>query len=69
MTTHHEGVGGPWPLADVSRRDRAHFVNEARRLRNQQIDRLLRAGGRGLARLRRALAPRRDGRLTSSPAR
>lgn len=69
MTTHHEGVGEPWPLADVTRQDRARFVKEARRLRNEQIDRLLRAAGRGLARLWSAPVAGREARLTRSPAR
>ena len=41
-------------LADVTRLDRARFVKEARRLRREQIDRLLRR----LARSWRAPAPR-----------
>ncbi|MFO1047657.1 MAG: hypothetical protein U1E52_07135 [Geminicoccaceae bacterium] len=67
MTTHHEGIGGPWRLTDVTRPDRARFVKEARRLRNQQIDRLLRSAGHGLARL--WPVPRRATPLSGSPAR
>ena len=68
MTTHQKGAGEPWALADVTRQDRARFVKQARRLRNEQIDRLLHAAGRRLARLWPAPAAGREARLTSSPA-
>lgn len=44
------------PLPDITRRDRARFVKEARRLRAAELDRLFRAAGRGVARLGRALS-------------
>ena len=42
-------------LPEITRRDRARFVKEARRLRAAETDKLFRAVGRGLARLGRAL--------------
>jgi hypothetical protein len=42
-------------LLEITRRDRARFVKEARRRRAQELDKLFRAVGRGLARLARAL--------------
>ena len=42
-------------LPEITRRDRARFVKEARRLRAAELDKLFRAVGRGLARLGRAL--------------
>ena len=42
-------------LPQITRRDRARFVKEARRLRAAETDKLFRAVGRGLARLGRAL--------------
>ncbi|MFZ1430973.1 MAG: hypothetical protein WAS21_29950 [Geminicoccaceae bacterium] len=42
-------------LPDITRRDRARFVKEARRLRAAELDRLFRAAGRGVVRLGRAL--------------
>ena len=42
-------------LPEITRRDRARFVKEARRRRAQELDKLVRAAGRGLARLSRAL--------------
>ena len=50
MTTHH-AIGEPIRLPDISRLDRARFVKEARRLRAEQIDRVLLAVGRGFTRL------------------
>lgn len=43
-------------LPDITRRDRAQFVKEARRLRAAEVDRLFRAAGRGIVRLGRALS-------------
>ena len=65
MTTHHNGHGEPSRLPDVSRSDRAHFVKLARRLRAQQIDRLLAAAGRSLARFWRTDLPRTNRQLPS----
>ena len=48
MTTHHNQTGEPWRLPDISRLDRARFVKEARRLRAEQIDRLLLASSAAL---------------------
>ena len=42
-------------LRQITRRDRARFVKEARRLRAAEIDKLLSIIGRGVARLSRAL--------------
>ena len=42
-------------LPEITRRDRARFVKEARRRRAQELDKLFRAVGCGLARLGRAL--------------
>jgi hypothetical protein len=42
-------------LLEITRRDRARFVKEARRRRAQELDKLFRAVGYGLARLGRAL--------------
>ena len=64
MTTHH-AIGEPSRLPDISRLDRARFVKEARRLRAEQIDRLLLAVGRGFARLWRADLPRTIRQLPS----
>jgi hypothetical protein len=60
-------------LPEITRRDRARFVKEARRRRAQELDKLFRAVGRGLARLGRAFArggtpahpPRHRGGLTA----
>lgn len=57
MTTHQTGVGEALRLPDVTRLDRARFVREARRLRREQIDRLLRR----LTRRWHGLVPRQDG--------
>ena len=43
-------------LAALSHRDRARILGEARLMRDEEIARLLRAAGRGLARLAGALA-------------
>lgn len=43
-------------LPDITRRDRARFVKEARRLRAAEFERLFDAAGRGLLRLGRALS-------------
>ena len=43
-------------LPRVSREDIARYIKEGRRLRNEEIDKLLRSAGRGLARLAHALA-------------
>lgn len=43
-------------LPDISRRDRAQFVKEARRLRAAEVDRLFRAAGHGIVLLGRALS-------------
>ena len=40
-------------LPEITRRDRARFVKEARRLRAAEMDRIFRSIGRGLARLGR----------------
>jgi len=45
-------------LPEITRRDRARFVKEARRLRAEEMDKLFSSLGRGLARLGRALATR-----------
>jgi hypothetical protein len=56
-------------LPEITRRDRARFVKEARRLRAAETDKLFRAVGRGLARLGRALAaPVTAGRSMPSAA-
>jgi hypothetical protein len=52
----------PFGLPEITRRDRARFVKEARQLRAEQLDRLFRSAGRWLARqpgrpLRRPVAP------------
>lgn len=57
MTMHPDGAGEALGLPDVTRHDRARYVKEARLLRREQIDRLLRrVAGRW-----HGLAPRRDG--------
>ena len=63
MTTHH-AIGEPIRLPDISRLDRARFVKEARRLRAEQIDRVLLAVGRA-HRLWRADLPRTNRQLPS----
>lgn len=65
MATHLNRVG---QSPDISRADRARFVKEARRLRAQEIDRLLLAVGRGLARLWRAALPSGVGHRPSEHA-
>jgi hypothetical protein len=45
----------PFELPEITRRDRARFVKEARRWRATEIDKLLRSVGRGVARLVRSL--------------
>jgi hypothetical protein len=48
----------PFGLPEITRRDRARFVKEARQLRAEQLDRLFRSAGRWLARqLRRPPRP------------
>ena len=65
MTTHHNQTGEPWRLPDVSRLDRARFVKEARRLRAEQIDRLLQAFVHSFVRpFRRADWSRTDARVS-----
>ena len=46
-------------LPQITRRDRARFVKEARRLRAAEIDKLLSTIGRGVARLSRTLVTRK----------
>ena len=46
-------------LPQITRRDRARFVKEARRLRATEIDKLLRFIGRSVARLSRTLMARK----------
>ena len=46
-------------LPEITRRDRARFVKEARRLRAAEIDKLLSTIGRGVARLSRTLMARK----------
>ena len=46
-------------LPQITRRDRARFVKEARRLRAAEIDKLLSTIGRGIARLSRTLMARK----------
>ena len=46
-------------LPQITRRDRARFVKEARRLRAAEIDKLLSTIGRGVARLSRTLMARK----------
>jgi hypothetical protein len=55
-------------LPEITRRDRARFVKEARRLRAAEIDKLLSTIGRGVARLGRALMARKpmQGGLTKA---
>ena len=48
-------------LPQITRRDRARFVKEARRLRAAEIDKLLSTIGRGVARLSRTLMARMSG--------
>ncbi len=43
-------------LPEISRRDRAYFVREARRLRAAELERLFRAAGRGFARVGQLLS-------------
>ena len=57
MTMSPADVGEAARLPDVTRQDRARFVKEARRLRQEQIDRLLRR----FVRRWHGLAPRHDG--------
>ena len=40
-------------LPDITRQDRVRFVKEGRRRRAEEIDKLLRAAGNGIARLGR----------------
>ena len=64
--THHNGMGEPWRLPDISCSDRARFVQEARHLRAEQIDRLLWAIAHSFARtFRRAGWSRADVRVPS----
>lgn len=51
--TRQAGAPRTAALPDITRRDRARFVKEARALRAAEIDRLFRAIGRGLASLAR----------------
>ena len=46
-------------LPQITRRDRARFVKEARRLRAAEIDKLLSTIGRGVARLSGTLMARK----------
>jgi hypothetical protein len=48
---HHEAFA--LELPDITRQDRARFVQEGRRRRAEEIDKLLRAAGNGIARLGR----------------
>jgi hypothetical protein len=57
----------PFGLPEITRRDRARFVKEARQLRAEQFDRLFRSAGRWLARQlgrlpQRPIAPTREPR-------
>ena len=45
----------PFELPEITRRDRARFVKEARQLRATEIDKLLRFVGCGFARLIKSL--------------
>ena len=62
----------PFGLPEITRRDRARFVKEARQLRAEQFDRLFRSTGRGLARQLGRLLPRKirafDGAAAGHPA-
>ncbi len=55
MSTIHRYSAQSAELPEIRRHDRARYVAEARRLRAEQIDRLLAAAGSGLARLGHAL--------------
>lgn len=55
-------------LPDVTRGDRAHYVKLARRLRAEQLDRVLHAVGAGLGRLGHALTAAAGARATPSVA-
>jgi hypothetical protein len=65
MTTHRHAGGEPYTLPGITRQDRARYVNEARRLRAAEIERLLLAAYRGVARLWRANGSPAKGRLPS----
>lgn len=56
MRAHPGSAPTSSDLPDISRRDRADFVKEARRLREAEFARLSKAMGRGLARLWPSLA-------------
>jgi hypothetical protein len=50
MSTIHTHAAELAELPEITRRDRAIYVAQARRLRGEQIDRLIAAAGRPLAR-------------------
>jgi hypothetical protein len=58
MSTEHRRDASPFELPDVTRQDLARFVKEARQRRAAETDKLLRAAGRGIARLGRAVLAR-----------
>jgi hypothetical protein len=51
MSTIHTHAAQLAELPEITRHDRALYVAQARRLRAEQIDSLIAAGGRSLARL------------------
>ena len=56
MNTNHDRGGLEVELPVVTSREIAAHVREGRRLRDEEISKLLRAAGRGLARLFRVVA-------------
>jgi hypothetical protein len=61
MSALHHRESFPDGRSEITRQDRAWFVKEARRRRNEEIDRLLGALGHAVARFARALVPTRKG--------
>jgi hypothetical protein len=56
VSANHRHEAFQFELPDLTRQDRARFVKEARRRRAEEMDKLVRAAGRGIARAFRALA-------------
>jgi CRISPR/Cas system-associated protein Csm6 len=54
MSTDHRHEAYPSELPDITRQDLARFVKEARQRRAAEMNKLLRAAGRWVARLNRA---------------
>jgi hypothetical protein len=57
MSTTHSREASPYVLPEITRQDRAWFVKEARRRRNEELDKLFSAFGRAVVRFTRALVP------------